>query len=57
MSREEREAVLAKVDGVRWGKRGELRELGIPKSTYYRWRQQAHDTDDHRWRQAWNRLT
>ena len=57
MSREEREAVLAEVDGVRWGKRRQLRELGIPKSTYYRWRQKAHDTEDHRWRQAWNRLT
>ena len=29
MSREEREAVLAEVDGVSWGKRRQLRELGI----------------------------
>ena len=36
MSREEREAVLAEVDGVRWGKRRQLGILGIPKSTYYR---------------------
>ena len=57
MSREEREAVLAEVDGVSWGKRGQLRELGIPKSTYYRWRQQAHGAEDHRWRRPWNRLT
>lgn len=57
MSREEREAVLAEVDGVRRGKRGELRELGIPKSTYYRWRQQAHGAREHRWRRPWNRLT
>lgn len=57
MSREEREAVLAEVDGVRWGKRRQLRVLGIPKSTYYRWRQQAHGARERRWRQAWNRLT
>ena len=57
MSHEERETVLAEVDGVRWGKRGELRVLGIPKSTYYRWRQQAHSGREHRWRRPWNRLT
>ena len=57
MSREEREAVLAEVDGVRWEKRRQLRVLGIPKSTYYRWRQQAHGGKERSWRQAWNRLT
>ncbi len=57
MSREERETVLAEVDGVRWGKRRQLRVLGIPKSTYYRWRQQAHGARERCWRQAWNRLT
>jgi transposase InsO family protein len=57
MSREERQSVLAEVDVVRWGKRRQLRVLGIPKSTYYRWRQQAHGAGERRWRQAWNRLT
>ena len=56
MRREEREAVLAEVDGVRWGKLRQLRVLDIPKSTYYRWRQQAQGTGERRWRQAWNRL-
>ena len=57
MSREEREAVLAEVDGVRWGKRRQLGILGIPKSTYYRWRQQAHGAGERHWRRPWNRLT
>ena len=57
MSHEERQEVLAEVDGVRWGKRRQLRVLGVPKSTYYRWREQAHGTRERRWRQAWNRLT
>ena len=57
MSREEREAVLAEVDGVRWGKRRQLGILGIPKSMYYRWRQQAHGARELRWRRPWNRLT
>ena len=57
MSREEREAVLAEVYGVRWGKRRQLRVRGIPKSTYYRWRHQAHAAGDRRWRRPWNRLT
>ena len=57
MSREERESVLAEVDVIRWGKRRQLRVLGIPKSTYYRWRQQVHVAGERRWRQAWNRLT
>ena len=49
--------VLAEVDGVRWEKRRQLRVLGIPKSTYYRWRQQAHGGKERSWRQAWNLLT
>ena len=57
MSREEREAVLAEVDGVSWGKRRQLGILGIPKSTYYRWRQLAHGARERHWRRPWNRLT
>ena len=45
MSVEERREVLAKVDEVRWGKRQKLRELDVPRSTYYRWRQQARGVE------------
>ena len=57
MSREERQEVLAEVDGVRWGKRRQLRVLGVPKSTYYRWKKPSQGAGERRWRQAWNRLT
>ncbi|MDP6494534.1 MAG: IS3 family transposase [Dehalococcoidia bacterium] len=59
MSREERHRVLAEVGGVRWGKRQRLRALGIPKSTYYRWRgrQAVGQMEDlGRKRRSWNRL-
>jgi len=56
MSHVEREKVMAQVEGMRWGKRRKLGELGIPKSTYYRWRQhQARGLGLHK--QTWNRLT
>jgi len=56
MSHAEREKVMAQVEGVRWGKRRKLGELGIPKSTYYRWRQhQARELGLHK--RTWNRLT
>ncbi len=57
MSREERQEVLAEVDGVRWGKRRQLRVLGVPKSTYYRWKKPSQGAGERCWRQAWNRLT
>ena len=59
MSREERHRVLAEVDEVHWGKRRRLRELGIPKSTYYRWRgrQSVGRMEDlGRKGRSWNRL-
>jgi|TARA_B100000315_G_scaffold108944_1_gene99979 transposase InsO family protein len=57
MSCEERNGILAEVDGVHWGKRRRLRELGIPKSTYYRWRQQSHVARERSPWHAWNALT
>ncbi len=57
MSHEERQEALAEVDGVHWGKRRKLLELGIPKSTYYRWRQQSHGAGEHVQRRIWNKLT
>ena len=59
MSREERHRVLAEVDEVHWGKRRRLRELGIPKSTYYRWRERqsvGRMEDLGRKGRSWNRL-
>lgn len=56
MSHAEREKVMAQVEEVLWGKRLKLGELGIPKSTYYRWRQrQAKEPSLHK--RTWNRLT
>ena len=57
MSQEERNRVVAEVGEVHWGKRERLRELGIPRSTYYRWRQQAHGVGERCLQQAWNRLS
>jgi transposase InsO family protein len=56
MSVEERREVLAKVDEVRWGKRQKLRELDVPRSTYYRWRQQARGVEGSRSWRPWNAL-
>ena len=56
MSHAEQEKVMAQVEEVLWGKRLKLGELGIPKSTYYRWRQrQAKEPSLHK--RTWNRLT
>ena len=57
MSVEERREVLAKVDEVRWGKRQKLRELDVPRSTYYRWRQQARGVEGSRSWRPWNALS
>jgi len=56
----ERAAVLARVETLAGHKRQTLADLGIPRSTYYRWRQgqrgqssQPHSGDG---RRPWNRL-
>jgi transposase InsO family protein len=55
MSLTERERIVNRVEGKSKNKRRVLRELGIPKSTYYRWRQgQPESGDDSR---PWNRIT
>ena len=61
MSPGERAAVLAMVEVVARHKRQALVELGVPRSTYYRWRQvqrclglEPHSGDR---RRPWNRLT
>ena len=38
MSAQEKSEVLTRVEETRWGKRGLLAQLRVPKSTYYRWR-------------------
>ena len=62
MSAGEKTAVLAKVASSRLPKRQVLREIGIPKSTYYRWvrrQQQRRSLEDRPGGGAapWNRLT
>ena len=42
MSPGERAAVLASVETMAGRKRQALLELGVPRSTYYRWRQGQH---------------
>jgi len=42
MSAVEKAAVLARVETVAGRKRQALVELGVPRSTYYRWRQGQH---------------
>ena len=61
MSAVEKAAVLAHVETLAGHKRQSLSELGIPRSTYYRWRQgqrgqslKPHSGDGKR---PWNRLT
>ena len=61
MSATEKATVLSKVTSSPLPKRKVLRELGIPKSTYYRWlrRQDQQGLDDlvGGGNPAWNRLT
>ncbi len=55
MSAEDKAAILVQVEDKRRGKRRALISLGIPKSSYYRWRQgQANPVDRPR---PWNRIT
>ena len=61
MSAGEKAAVLARVEPLAGHKRQALAELGIPRSTYYRWRQrqrhQGLETYSGDRRMPWNRLT
>jgi len=61
MSAGEKAAVLARVEALAGHKRQALAELGVPRSTYYRWRQgQRHrvlETHKTERRTPWNRLT
>jgi len=61
MSAVEKAAVLARVETLAGRKRQALAELGIPRSTYYRWRQgqwhQGLDPHSGDGRRPWNRLT
>ena len=60
MSASQKTAILAKVAWSQLPKRRVLRDLGVPKSTYYRWlrRQQQQDLEDRPGASAppWNRL-
>lgn len=56
MSAGEKAAVLARVESGAGLKRQVLSELGIPKSTYYRWRQRKMGDQPDDPRIPWNRL-
>jgi putative transposase len=55
MSTLEKAAILSQVEGRFGSKRQALSELGVPKSSYYRWRRGR--TDSGKRRRAWNRIT
>jgi putative transposase len=55
MSQAEKACLLNQVERQSRGKRRVLKELGIPKSTYYRWRRNQHDSKSTR--RPWNRIT
>jgi transposase InsO family protein len=55
MSPSEKVDILAKVENQYGRKRKELEELGVPRSTYYRWRQGQNESK--RRVRPWNRLT
>ena len=61
MSALEKTEVLARVASSPMPKRKVLRELGVPKSTYYRWlrrsEQRGLENDAGGGRPAWNRMT
>ena len=60
MSADEKRSVVREMERQGRGRRGRLREQGIPKSTYYRWRKCQVQTRLEGWsgskRQSWNRL-
>ncbi len=55
MSVEERAVILAQVENQYRGKRQALMALGIPKSSYYRWRRGQPDSGNRK--RPWNRIT
>jgi transposase InsO family protein len=55
MSAMEKVAVLAQVETIARPKRQALMALGIPKSSYYRWRQERSDSGNRK--RPWNRIT
>ena len=60
MSTGDKVIILAQVENKSKGKRQALMALGIPKSSYYRWRQwQCHGLESHSGYRGrpWNRIT
>jgi len=55
MSAGEKDGILAQVEKQSGGKRQALMALGIPKSSYYRWRRGQPDSGKRR--RPWNRIT
>ena len=55
MTHGEKADILSHVESKKKGKRQVLLKLGIPKSSYYRWRQKLSKSARHS--RAWNRLT
>ncbi len=55
MSLVEKATILAQVESQSRGKRQALAELGVPKSTYYRWRRRQPAPGNKR--RPWNRIT
>lgn len=55
MSNVEKVNILAQVESQSRGKRQALMALGIPKSSYYRWRQGQPDSGNRK--RSWNRIT
>jgi len=55
MSAGEKAIILAQVENQSGGKRQALKALGIPKSSYYRWRRGRPDSGNRR--RPWNRIT
>jgi len=55
MSAGDKAIILSQVEKQPRSKRQALMTLGIPKSSYYRWRRGQHDSEN--WRRPWNRIT
>ncbi|MDP6501913.1 MAG: IS3 family transposase [Dehalococcoidales bacterium] len=55
MSAGEKAIILAQVESRSGGKRQALMTLGVPKSSYYRWRQGHPDSGNRK--RSWNRIT
>ena len=55
MSARDKTIILAQVENKTRGKRQVLMALGIPKSSYYRWRRGQPDSGNRK--RPWNRIT